>query len=103
MSARRPSGPRPERAGGSAKNDLWVRVHLGQADTARLRELQTEEETPVDTIRRLIRTAAMVQPILLALERRPADPTQVSLAPTAPDDAVQRQADAMLRWVDDED
>ncbi len=104
MSTPRGQKPPPERVGARANNDLWLRVHLGQADAARLREMQTEEETPVDTIRRLIRTAAMVQPILQALERRPTSTVPIAPdPPTEPDDLVQRQADAMIAWLKPDD
>jgi len=83
--------------------DLWLRVHLGQADTARLRELQTEEETPVDTIRRLIRTAAMVLPILEALRtgKAVAAPAAES-APIQADDLAERQMAAIDAWLKDD-
>ena len=57
---------------------------------------------PLDTIRRLIRTAAMVRPILLALEQRTVSAAPVMSQAPSPDDPVQRQADAMIRWVDDD-
>ena len=103
MSARRRSGPRPERAGTRANGDLWLRVHLGQGDAARLREMQTEEETPVDTIRRLIRTAAMVLPILEALRAGQAvAPPAVESPPNQAHGLVERQMATMDAWLKDD-
>ena len=103
MSTRQRSGPRPERDGARAMNDVWLRVHLGKADAARLRELQTEEETAVDTIRRLIRTAALVKPILEALRggRVAAAPTE-DVTPREADDLVERQRATVDAWLQDD-
>ena len=103
MSARRRSGPRPERAGTRANGDLWLRVHLGQADAGRLLEMQTEEETPVDTIRRLIRTAAMVHPILEALRAgQEVAPSALASPPNQVHDLVERQMATMDTWLKDD-
>lgn len=103
MSRRRGRTSPPEPVGARATDELSLRVHLGKADAARLLALGTEEETPINTIRRLIRTAALVQPILEALMQRP--PAAASTPPamsTTPEDTTQRQADALLSWMIDD-
>ena len=101
MSVRRPSGPRPEQLTDRASHDgLRLRFRLSRADAAALGALQADDEAPADTIKRLIRTAAMVRPILDALQQRPVSPAP-AVQPT-PDDLVQRQADAVPAWLQDD-
>jgi len=79
---------------------LQLRLWLSPSDAARLRDLTIDDEEPAETIRRLIRTGALVQPILAAIEGR----TVVALTPAArpEDDALRRQMVAMTLWSDDD-
>ncbi len=92
-----------------ADEGLRLRFRLSPADTTLLRDLASDGEQPADTIRRLIRTAAMVQPILTALEelrQRPAGvppAAQPAGSAVGQDDAVRRQADALAGWLPDDD
>ena len=115
MSTRRPSSPRPKRAGGRANSardgvdeGMRLRFRLSSADTALLRGLASDDEAPVNTIRRLIRTAGMVAPILTALEeirqRSAGVPPMAQPAggDIGQDDAVRRQAAALAGWLPDD-
>ncbi len=104
MSGLRRQKPRQERDKTlPSSGALRLRVWLSPSDSAKLRELQAGDEEPLDTIRRLIRTAAMVQPILEALRATrlapafAADPQE-----TQQDDLVRRQADAVTAWLPDD-
>ena len=96
MAAPRHANLRRKRA--KTLDTLQLRLWLSPGDTARLRELQTDDEGPADTIRQLIRTAAMVKPILDLLQQRPLGPAPAAQAPPTQDDAVQRQLDAVAGW-----
>ena len=104
MSTRRTAIPRPQPDGGRATLDgMRLRFRLSQADAALLSDLQADDETPVDTLRRLIRTAAMVNPILHALrEGRAAAAPTAHAAPDKPDDLVERQRAALDAWLQDD-
>ena len=115
MTTRRPSSPRPKRAGGRANTPidegLRLRFRLSSADTALLRGLASDDEAPVNTIRRLIRTAGMVAPILTALEEirqrsagvpPVAQPAGGDIGQDAKDDAVRRQMDVLAGWMPDD-
>ena len=116
MSTRRPASPRPERAGGRANpthdgvdDGMRLRFRLSPHDTALLRALTSDDEQPTETIRRLIRTAALTAPILTALEELRHMPAGVALvaqpasSEVGQDDAVRRQADALTGWLSDDD
>lgn len=118
MSTRRPASPHPERAGGRANSvrdgtdeGLRLRFRLSAVDAGLLRGLQADDEEPADVIRRLIRTAAMVHPILAAIEELRRLPAGAGVPPVAQpaggegeeDDTVRRQMDALAGWMPDDD
>ncbi len=104
MSIRRQPSPPPQPDAGRATADgMRLRFRLSRTDAARLREFQEDDEAPVDTIRRLIRTAAMVLPILEALRAGQAVAAPaVESTPTQPDGLVERQMAAMDAWLKDD-
>ena len=82
---------------------MRLRFRLSRTDTSLLRGFQAEDETPADTIRRLIRTAAMVLPILEALRLRPAVAASTGESTqNQADGLVERQMAAMHAWIKDD-
>ena len=117
MAVQRTSNPRPERTGGRANSardgtdeGMRLRFRLSPADGALLRGLASDDEQPADTIRRLIRTAALTRPILAGIEhllQMPAGAGGPNVAQPAggeatQDDTVRRQADALAGWLPDD-
>jgi len=84
----------------ASSEGLRLRLRLSPHDARLLSDLAADEEEPVDTIRRLIRTAALVQPILAALQTgvplaQPSQPPPVT-------DLLEQQIGAVSRWVEDD-